>query len=142
MTSTVLLLALLAGATPTPVDSPQVVEEFCPHVAPAAPAFPMPAHPKIYAPATLARPQWKNVLIYRQWIPRYTIHEGYNYVRPVDYYRALDYPWHAPRSGWASGPAYPPTPVILPIDELAPPPELPQFEEVYPDHDIPAPPAN
>ena len=36
-------------------------------------------------------------VVHRQWLPRYTIREGTHYVRPLDYRRAFDYPWHDPR---------------------------------------------
>ena len=128
MQGTLLTLLLLAGVPAT--DAPSAV-------VPTAAWHQQPAPPHC-AHGTSRHAQWhawKHALLHRQWLPRYTIHQGYNYVRPYDYRRAFDYPWHAPRepSPFTSEPVLSAPPAL----DLVPPPAVAPHETVYPDIDIP-----
>lgn len=90
---------------------------------------PAPLHRSFSSEPKTASYYWKRTIQRRQWIPRYTIHDGTHFARPHDYQRAFDYPWHAPH---ASRPHLHAAPQIVPIEPVAPP-VLPLGEELYPD---------
>jgi hypothetical protein len=82
-----------------------------------------------------SEPNWAEKLLRRCWPQRYTIKQGTHFVRPRDYRRAFDYPWHAPRGGWPCDPQGRASSGDLPPHHL-PPPVLPRGEAVYPDPEI------
>lgn len=102
-------------------------------------ACPDPARPASWGPALCAKPEpsepsWAEKLLRHCWPQRYTIKQGTHYVRPRDYRRAFDYPWHAPRGGWPYDPRHRAAPSVGP--HHLPPPVLPPPAMVYPDPEI------
>lgn len=121
----VMTFALLAEVT---AEAQMVATD----AAPGTPLWheqPVPLHRTFSSQPKTASHYWKRAIAHRQWIPRYTLHDGTHFVRPHDYRRAIDSPWHSSHAPYARLRA---APRIVPIEQVAPPP-LPLGEEVYPD---------